>query len=83
MITVTRINDEPIIVNALFVEFVEATPDTVISLISGRKLMVKESLEEVRSRAEAYHRLIGLSPRPLSEPELPLEPPDDQEDESE
>jgi len=63
MIRVTRINNEEIIVNALLIEFVEATPDTVISLVSGRRLMVKEPVEQVRTRAEGYHRLIGLCPR--------------------
>jgi|WetSurMetagenome_2_1015567.scaffolds.fasta_scaffold324603_2 flagellar protein FlbD len=64
MIEVTRINGEAIIVNALMIEFVEATPDTVISLMTGRKLMVKESLQTVRQSAEKYHRLIGPFPRP-------------------
>jgi len=80
MIEVTRINDEKIIVNAAFIEFVEATPDTVISLISGRKIMVKESVEEVRVRTEAYHRLIGLCPRPLSEGEISVKVEADQEE---
>jgi flagellar protein FlbD len=70
MIEVTRINDEKIIVNAAFIEFVEATPDTVISLTSGKKIMVKESVAEVSARATAYHRLIGLHPRPLSEADI-------------
>lgn len=65
MIEVTRINDEKIIVNAALIEFVEATPDTVISLITGRKLMVKESVEEVRSRTEDYQRQVGLCARPV------------------
>jgi len=67
MIEVTRINGEAIIVNALMIEFVEATPDTVISLMTGRKLMVKESLQTVRQLAEKYHRLIGPFPRPTEE----------------
>ena len=64
MIKVTRINDEEIIVNAVLIEFIEATPDTVISLVTGKKLMVKEAVEEVRGKAENYHRTIGLCPRP-------------------
>jgi flagellar protein FlbD len=67
MIRVTRINNEEIIVNAVLIEFIEATPDTVISLISGRKLMVRESVEEVRARAVAYHHCIGLFPQPNPE----------------
>jgi flagellar protein FlbD len=67
MIEVTRINDEKIIVNAVLIEFIEATPDTVITLVTGKKLMVRESVEEVRDRTEAYHRLIGLCPKPFLE----------------
>lgn len=70
MIEVTRINNEKIIVNAAFIEFIEATPDTVISLTSGRKLMVREPVESVRAKAESYHRLIGLHPRPAAETEI-------------
>lgn len=70
MINVTRLNDESIVVNALMIEFVESTPDTVISLISGRRLMVKESLSEVQVKAMEYHRLVGLSARPLTVAEL-------------
>lgn len=64
MIRVTRINGEEIVVNAALIEFVEATPDTVISLLTGRKLMVKESVEDVRRSAEAYHRTVGLRTEP-------------------
>jgi len=69
MIEVTRINNEKIIVNAAFIEFIEATPDTVISLTSGRKLMVREPVDEVRAKAASYHKLIGLHPRPVDEVE--------------
>jgi flagellar protein FlbD len=75
MIEVTRINGEAIIVNALMIEFVEATPDTVISLMTGRKLMVKESLQTVRQLAEKYHRLIGPFPRPQEGEEVKGEIP--------
>ena len=47
MIKVTRINDTELVVNADLIEFVEATPDTIISLTSGKKVMVKESTDEI------------------------------------
>jgi len=65
MIKVTRINDEEIIVNAVMVEFVESTPDTVLSMVSGRKLMVRESVDEVRLKIQTYYQVIGLGPKPL------------------
>ncbi len=43
MITVTRLNDTKLVVNSDLIEFVEAIPDTIISLTTGKKIMVKES----------------------------------------
>ncbi len=43
MITVTRLNDSKLVVNSDLIEFVEAIPDTIISLTTGKKIMVKES----------------------------------------
>ena len=58
MITVTRLNDKKIVVNAEQIRYIESTPDTMITLITGDKLMVKESLEEVVERALQYQRQI-------------------------
>jgi flagellar protein FlbD len=58
MIQVTRLNGRPIIVNAELIRFVEQTPDTLITLISGDKLLVKEPMEEVVRRAIEYARSI-------------------------
>jgi flagellar protein FlbD len=41
------------------IEFVEATPDTVITLISGKKIVVREGVEEVIDSIVAYKRRIG------------------------
>ena len=43
MITVTRLNDSKLVLNSDLIEFVEAIPDTIISLTTGKKIMVKES----------------------------------------
>jgi flagellar protein FlbD len=56
MIEVTRLHDQKIIVNADLIEFVEETPDTMISTTTGKKLLVKESVAEVIDRIVAYRR---------------------------
>lgn len=65
MIHVHRLNDAPLWVSADQVEFLEATPDTVISLLSGRKVIVKESVDDVVDRIVAYKRKFHLPPDAL------------------
>jgi hypothetical protein len=43
MVQLTKLHDEAIVVNADLIEFVESTPDTLISMTTGKKLMVKSS----------------------------------------
>ena len=45
MITVTRLNDSKLVINSDLIEFVEAIPDTIISLTTGKKIMVKETTD--------------------------------------
>jgi len=59
MIRLTRLQGQEIVVNAGLIEFIEATPDTVISLATGRKIMVRESVDEVIDRVVAYSSRIG------------------------
>jgi flagellar protein FlbD len=54
MILVTRINNQPITVNAEMIEFVESTPDTIITMTDGKKIIVKESVKEVMERVIQY-----------------------------
>jgi len=58
MIEVTKINDVKILVNQDLIEIVEETPDTVISLTTGKKLIVKESRQEIKNLVELYKRAI-------------------------
>ncbi len=58
MITVTRLNDKQVIVNAELIKFVERTPDTLITMTTGDKLMVKETMEQVVDLAIGYGRRI-------------------------
>ncbi len=57
MITLHRLNGKEFVLNAEHIKFVEATPDTVITLSQNdEKFMVKESVDEVISRAIDYKR---------------------------
>ncbi|MEW6546440.1 MAG: flagellar FlbD family protein [Bacillota bacterium] len=58
MIRVTRLNGHEMVLNADLIETVEATPDTVISLTTGRKILVREAPEEITRRVVAYRRAI-------------------------
>ncbi len=53
LIEVTKLNDEKILVNSDLIEIVETTPDTVITLTTGRKLIVKESRQEIGNRVKS------------------------------
>lgn len=44
MIYLTRLNKRPVVVNSDLIKFVEDTPDTVVTLVSGEKLVVKETV---------------------------------------
>ena len=56
MIKLTRLNQSEVVINAEMIEFVEAIPDTIISLISGKKIMVAESVDVVVDRVVEYKR---------------------------
>jgi len=58
MIYVTRLNHTPVVLNCDLIEHVETTPDTVISLTTGQKLMVLESAEEIIDRVVKFRRSI-------------------------
>jgi flagellar protein FlbD len=59
MIKVTRFNHTELIVNADLIEFVENTPDTIITMLTGRKVLVLESADEIVRRVIAYRREVG------------------------
>lgn len=58
MIEVTKLNDIKILINPDLIELVEETPDTVISLTTGRKIIVKESRQDVKSLVKSYRKEI-------------------------
>jgi uncharacterized protein YlzI (FlbEa/FlbD family) len=61
----TRLNNQPLAVNSDLIKFVEQAPDTVITLITGEKLVVRESVAKVRARIVEFRRSIlaqGVAP---------------------
>ncbi len=58
VIELTKLNDTPFVLNAELIETMEATPDTVISMVTGRKYIVRESVDEIRRKTIEYKRII-------------------------
>lgn len=58
MIELTRLNGTSFDINPDLIEIVDSTPDTVITLTTGRKLIVKESRQEVKNLVLSYRRAI-------------------------
>jgi len=62
MIRLTRLNHQSLAVNPDLIKFIENAPDTVLTLINGEKIVVRENTEEVIERVIAFRRsvLAGL-----------------------
>jgi flagellar protein FlbD len=59
MISLTRLNGKPITINAILIETLEETPDTMITLTTGKKITVLEKGTVVVSLVQAYMQEIG------------------------
>jgi len=71
MIRVTRLDGAPILLNCDLVQWVEETPDTVVVLTTGERVLVRESADEVARRALDFKRAVAAGPvaRAIGEPE--------------
>ncbi len=58
MIEVTKFDGTEILLNENYIEFIEETPDTVISLVNGKKIIVKESRQEIKNLVLLYNKCI-------------------------
>jgi flagellar protein FlbD len=65
MIELTRLNGTPIVLNSDLIKTAEASPDTMLTLINGEKLIVREDCAEVTERVLAYRArlLAGVARR--------------------
>lgn len=62
MITVTRLNGKTFVLNADLIQYLEATPDTIVTLLNHEKVLVKEPVDEVVRRVIEYARAIRIVP---------------------
>ncbi|MCM2322860.1 MAG: flagellar FlbD family protein [Oligoflexia bacterium] len=62
MIKVSRLNGKEFVVNCELIKFIEATPDTVLTLVSGEKLMVRESVDDVIRATMEFRQKIFREP---------------------
>jgi flagellar protein FlbD len=64
MIQLTRLNGNPIVLNSDLIKTAESSPDTVLTLINGEKIIVRESCDEVTEQVLAYRaRLLSAVAR--------------------
>jgi flagellar protein FlbD len=60
VIELTRLNNRPLVVNSDLIKFIENTPDTVMTLITGEKVVVSESCQAVIEKIVEFRRKIGI-----------------------
>ncbi len=58
MIHLTRLNQAPLVVNADLIEHLEMTPDTVIVLTTGQKILVRETADEIIEKVVRFRRSV-------------------------
>lgn len=58
MIELTKLDGTVILLNIDVIECCEETPDTVITLVTGRKLIVKESRQEIKNLVKLFRKSI-------------------------
>jgi flagellar protein FlbD len=58
MISITRLNNQELTINCDLVEFMEATPDTTITMTTGRKIIAKESIDDIIAKIVSYKQEI-------------------------
>ena len=64
MIKLTHLDGESFVLNADLIQFIEARPDTFVTLVDGQRLVVTESMDEVVRRAVLYQQAKHLTPPP-------------------
>lgn len=71
MIKLTRLDGEPFVLNAELIRYVERRPDTFVTLTSGDRIVVKETMDEVIDRALQYQQQKHFLPPPPIAPAVP------------
>jgi flagellar protein FlbD len=71
MIHLTRLNGNPLVVNSDLIKYAESSPDTVLTLVNGEKIVVLESCEDVVRRTIAYRAQVFAEVSQIA-PQWPL-----------
>ncbi len=74
MIRLTRLNSQPLVVNADLIKFIEEAPDTLITLTNGEKFMVRENADEVILRIIEFRQALLRATQQSSDFLLPARP---------
>lgn len=61
MIQLSKLNGIVFWINPHLIEFIETTPDTVLIMVSGKHVLVKEPVQEVIDRIIAYRKKLGIN----------------------
>ncbi|HZQ23152.1 MAG TPA: flagellar FlbD family protein [Terriglobales bacterium] len=80
MILLTRLNNQPLVVNSDLIKFVEQAPDTVITLVTGEKVLVRETAAQVMERIVEFRRSVLKGAMPFWERMLVRSPLPDEEE---
>ena len=64
MIQLTRLNNSRLAINSDLIKFVEAAPDTVLTLVTGEKVVVREGVADVMERVREFRRSIVCGAHP-------------------
>ncbi len=69
MLKLTRLDHRIVAINPLLVAWLEETPDTVICMMTGQRITVREKLDEVIAAFVAFHERVGRAPVTLHQDE--------------
>jgi len=58
MIQLTRLNNQLLVVNSDLIKFIERAPDTVLTLVTGEKVVVRESVDVVLEKVAEFRRRV-------------------------
>jgi len=60
LILITRFDNKKVVINGELIEMIETTPETLITLTTGKKVIVKESVDEVVEKVKKYKKELNL-----------------------
>jgi flagellar protein FlbD len=60
VISITKLNDKELVINSDLIESIEATPDTTITMTTGRKLIAKDSVDDLMQKIIDFRRNISI-----------------------